>query len=311
MSRSQSEGSTSRSSWNRYTMFYLPSAMKNKRQSRIVQAGNGFTKVCLMDRRYTPLDKKRDGNDGPGPHAPPRPGMAVGIFTSRPENPLDTKTSSPLQSRVHVLLPGFTDRTVQTVTDSRSTQIAVPPRSFMRALSARRGVGGMYFSDIRTAQLGELDLAIGVGDINLGEVRAEVIKAKTIGTVRGSAEVSDVLDVETPVYVLHDLHSTSLTRERRGGQPITLASISPPNHLLSPSPPPSMWTPRGWLTVLRSFKDLSQVHHVSVDIKLGNGDAKLRYVNWEDPSRLLSQDFNVATGSAQGPSSLPPFLPFS
>ncbi len=53
----------------------------------------------------------------------------------------------------------------------------------------------MYFSDIRTAQLGELDLAIGVGDINLGEVRAEVIKAKTIGTVRGSAEVSDVLDV--------------------------------------------------------------------------------------------------------------------
>ena len=62
----------------------------------------------------------------------------------------------------------------------------------------------MYASDTSGALLGELDLRSGVGDVALLRVRAERIQIQTTGSVKAHVEVSDSLDIDSPVYVISD-----------------------------------------------------------------------------------------------------------
>jgi hypothetical protein len=150
------------------------------------------SRVCLMSRKGDEAERngkylKSDSED-----------LGVGIYTVRPDDVPREEKRTPLQFRVYISIP--LERKDATLTSNAVLETAAKDDYPIRAMNIRGQVGGIYIDDIASSHVGTLNAETAVGNVEFEKVRAEVIRLKSAtGSVRGWAEVSDELQVETSV----------------------------------------------------------------------------------------------------------------
>ncbi|RXK41964.1 hypothetical protein M231_00685 [Tremella mesenterica] len=215
------------------------------------------SRICLMDRSRPNVIAKRSKS-----LSHPQRGLGVGVYTSIPSGNQDDPTNPPLSFRVHIALPNSSPRSFPVskgLFDIANLVHPRPPTTHIHSFELAGAAGDLHL-DLEQADLGELRLKSGMGQVMFESVMVEDLIVKATGNVTGNVTTAGSLFVEVPV----------------GEIKLDLSLTHPP--FLNK-------------TVLGD-----EIPPVEVTIKAASNDVVLRYSGWEEGC-TLSQDIFSAVGS--------------
>ena len=154
--------------------------------------------VCEMERRGEDIESRHQHRSA----VRGGQGRGVGVYGHHVEDePNDRPTGrwvTPLQYRIFVSIPSTAHLRGGDATNGKGRIDTAGRSAYIPALELRATAGEIEFSDISSITFGSLFAKTEVGQLILGEVKAERIRMSTqAGKVVGHAAVSESLDVST------------------------------------------------------------------------------------------------------------------